>query len=309
MIKSRRGILLSPAQVTPSAQRVNAMEAAAIVLRKISYAALLFFVAISGCGNSCFSGFWNGNGSAAATSSTSCPLTKATGSVIIQMNSAGAVSAASAVGPPSPASPRPSQEDVQHIFVTLRGIEAHPSSTADDNSPGWQELVPDLVAHPMQLDLLAPFPPSLPFLRSTDSPSLDSPGIANVPATIPADEYRQLRLRLLLGTPSSDDLTPLSNACGNAGWNCIIFSDRSVRPLQFAPSESSISELDPLAEFHVTSETGADGVFRLLPDEVLHLSIEFDPASSVFFPSNAAIRLIPVFRIVTQTPPPAAVDH
>ena len=262
-------------------QRTGAMESAADVFRKVFPAVVLLCLANSGC-NSCYSGFWNGNGSGLAVSNSSCPLTKATGAVIVQMSVASGSPAASAAFP----SPLTSPRDVQHIFVTLRGIEAHPSMMADEDSSGWEELAPDLAAHPMQVDLLA---------VNGDSRSLSLPASANVPATIPADEYRQLRLRLVPLHPSTDDLIPESNDCGNVGWHCIVFADRSVRPLEFDGA---------VAEFHITQEPGTESVFRVLPNEVIHLSIEFSAASSFFFASSTGVRLVPLFRVVSRTVSP-----
>ena len=238
--------------------------------------ALLLCLANSGC-NTCYSGFWNGNGSGVAVSNVSCPLTKATGAVIVQMTAASV---------PFP-SPLPSPSEIQHIFVTMRGIEAHPSMMADNDSPNWEELAPDLVAHPMQFDLLA---------RNGDPRLLGLPPSANVPATVPADEYRQLRLRIVPLHPSANDPIPGSNACGNAGRNCIVFADRSVRPLEFPGTA---------AEFHITQELGTDSVFRVYPDEVIHLSIEFGAASSFFFPSeDGGVRIVPAFRVVSRSVSP-----
>ena len=266
-------------------QHMGAIESAASVVRKVFPAVLLLCPANSGC-NSCYSGFWNANGSGAAVSNSSCPPAKATGAVIVQMSVASAPPATSSAFPPPLASPR----DVQHILVTLRSIEAHPSAMADEDSSGWEELAPALLAHPMQMDLLA---------VNGDSRSLGLPASANVPATIPADEYRQLRLRLMPLHPSTDDLIPDSNGCGNVGWNCIVFADSSVRPLEFDGG---------VAEFHITQERGSDNVFRVLPNEVIHLSIEFSAASSVFIASNTGVRLVPVFRVVSHTTPPAESD-
>jgi hypothetical protein len=263
-------------------QRTGAMGSAANVLGKAFLAVLLLCLANSGC-NSCYSGFWNGNGSGVAVSNTSCPFTKATGAVFAQMSAASALPAASAAFPSALVSPH----DVHHIFVTLRGIEAHTSMMADEDSSGWEELAPDLAAHPLQLDLLA---------VNGDSRSLGLPARANVPATVPAGEYRQLRLRLMPLHLSTDDVIPESNDCGNFGWNCIVFADRSVRPLEF---DSAV------AEFHITQDRGADSIFRVLPEQVIHLSIEFSAASSVFFASNAAVRLVPVFSVVSRTASPA----
>jgi len=286
-------------------QRTGAMEAAANVPTKIYPAVLLLCLAVSGCGSTCVSGFWNGSGSGVNVSNTSCPLSTATGAVIVQMSTASAPPAGSAAFPAPPPSahaspslsPRALPSHVRHIFLTLRGIEAHPSMMAVEDSPGWQELAPDLAAHPLQLDLLAPLDPS----RNSPPLALDVPVGAIAPATVPADEYRQLRLRLLPRDPSADELIPESNACGTAGWNCIVFADRSVRPLEFAPSEFAAA-----AEFRIAPEHGADSVFLVLPGEVIHLSIEFDAAASVLFTSNAAVRLAPLFRVVSRSSSPAA---
>jgi hypothetical protein len=262
-------------------QRTGAMESPANVLRSVFLAVLPLCLANSGC-NSCYAGFWNGNQSGVAFSNTSCPLTKATGAVTFQMKESSAPTSPSSAFP----SPLASTRDAQHIFVTLRGIEAHPSTTADKDSPGWEELAPDLAAHPMQVDLLA---------LNVDSRLLGLSTSANVPATIPADEYRQLRLRLAPFNPTADDVLPESNACGSVGWNCIIFANHSVRPLEFEGATE---------EFHITPETGTENIFRVLPNDAIHLAIEFDPASSFFFASNTGARLVPAFRVASRTESP-----
>jgi hypothetical protein len=259
-------------------QRTGAMESAANVSRRVFPAVVLLCLANSGC-NSCYSGFWNGNGSGIAVSNSSCTLTKTSGAVVVQLTVASASPGVSSAFPSPLASPR----GVQHIYVTLRGIEANARTLADEDPSDWKELASDLAAHPIQLDLLA---------VNGDSRSLGLPASANAPATIPADEYRQLRLRLVPLHPSTDDLVPESNDCGNVGWNCMVFADRSVRPLEFDGA---------VAEFHITQERGTDNIFRVLPHEVVHLSIEFDAASSVFFASNSAVRLVPVFSVVSHT--------
>ena len=263
-------------------QRAGAMEFPADVLRSAFLVGLLLCLADSGC-NSCYSGFWNANGSGVAASNASCPLTKATGDVVVQMSVASSPLSPSALFP----SPLASPSEVQHIFVSLRSIQAHPSTMADDDSAGWEELAPDLVAHPMQFDLLA---------VKGDSRLSGLPASANAPAIVPADEYRQVRLRIVPLHPSADDLVPESNACGDVGWNCIIFADRSVRPLELHGA---------VAEFHITQEPGTDNVFRVLPGELIHLSIEFSAASSFFFPSENGVRIVPAFRVVSRTVSPS----
>lgn len=264
-------------------QRTSAMEAAAMVSRGVFPAALILCLGFSGCGTSCYSGFWNGDASGVAVANTSCPLNRATGTVVAQMSTAATPSTTLAALPSPPASPG----EIQHIFVSLRGTDARPRMVAGDASSGWQELAPDWVAHPVQLDLLA---------LNGDSHFSGSPASANFSAMVPADEYRQFRLRLVPLHPSPEDLIPESNACGNVGWNCIVLADRSVRALEFDGAAP---------EIQITLAHGADNCFRVLPDEVVHLSIEFDAAGSVIFPSNAssnaAVRLAPVFKVVSGT--------
>jgi hypothetical protein len=289
-------------------QRSRATETAANVPKKVLAALLLLCTAVSGCGTTCVSGVLNGNPSGIMVTNP-CPLGTATGAVTLQIGSASPPSGVSAVFPPPLVSPSAFPADalphnVEHIFVTLRGIEANPDIAADEDSPAWQELAPDLSAHPVQVDLLAP------------SPAAPLAEDAIVPATVPADEYRQLRLRLLALNPAPNEPVPESNACGDVGWNCIVFADRSARPFEFAaPARSEQSELGLApefaaasvrqlgfspAEFHITPEHGAAGLFRVLPGELIHLSIEFDSASSIFFSSAAAVRLVPVFRAVSR---------
>ena len=44
---------------------------------------------------------------------------------------------------------------VQHIFLSIRGIELNSSATARDDSPDWQELLPaELEQKPLQIDLM-----------------------------------------------------------------------------------------------------------------------------------------------------------
>src|SRR5260370_22333350 len=234
-------------------QRTGTTETAAKVLQKLFRVVLLLCVAASGCASFCASGFVNGSTNNITVSNTSCPLTKATGTVMVQIGAASAPPADSAAFPRPLASPRASPgasasellvaspgalpsalpnsalqgaftNNVQHIFVTLRGIEAHPDMVADEDSPAWQELAPDLSAHPVQSDLLAPLAPAK---TTGDSRSLGLPAGAIGPATVPADEYRQLRLRLLPPNPSPDAPIPQSNPSGHVGWNCIAFADRS----------------------------------------------------------------------------------
>jgi hypothetical protein len=251
------------------------------MIRIIFPAALLLCAALSGCSNSCYSGFWNGNGSGVAVGNTSCPLTPATGNVTVQMGAASVSSASDESTSSAVVASVPSPREIRHIYITFRAIDAHVSSIAGDTASGWQQLAPALAANPAQVDLLA---------LSTEY----------IPATIPADEYRQLRLLLMARHSSPEEVTPERNACGSVGWNCVVLADGSVRPLEFGGAAQ---------EMKMTPQS-AENLFRVLPDESVRLSIQFDARSTSFFSPNtpdntgasAAVQMVPVFRVVVLTP-------
>ena len=106
------------------------------------------------------------------------------------------------------------------------------------------------------------------------------------PATVNADEYRQIRFQLLLAEPVPTDAIPESNGCGNAGWNCIVFGDGSV--WAFGASES---------EFRFLPASGDQVLFRVLPDALTSVSFQLDPESLVAVRSAGAVRLLSAFKV------------
>src|SRR6202007_2825115 len=168
---------------------------------------------------------------------------------------------------------------IQHIFVTLRGIEASPSAIPNDDSPNWRELAPKLSSQPQQLDLLAPC------VESCEKNTFDE-------VAAPADAYRQIRLRLSSNQPATDEPVPGENACGSVGFNCVITTDGGIRPLM----------LDGLSsQLQITSGRISGGFFRVLPDTAINLKIEFNPQSSLFSPADEAVRLVPAFTVEPQS--------
>jgi hypothetical protein len=73
-----------------------------------------------------------------------------------------------------------------------------------------------------------------------------------------------------------------------------------VRPLEFGGAAPEVK---------ITPQS-AENLFRVLPDESVRLSIQFDARSSSFFSPNtpdnmeasAALQMVPVFRVVVLTP-------
>jgi hypothetical protein len=162
--------------------------------------------------------------------------------------------------------------------MTFRGIEAIASSIADDDSPDWRELAPKLATQPVQFDLLA---------RGGDS---THPSTFDDVA-VPADAYRQIRLRLSPNEPVTDESIPEENACGNVGFNCVVTSDGRIRPLVLDRQSSQVQ---------VPSDPIAGGFFRVLPEATVNLKIEFNTQSSLVFPAGEALRLVPVFTVEPQ---------
>jgi hypothetical protein len=149
---------------------------------------------------------------------------------------------------------------------------------ATEAGSGWQDLAPDLSVHPIQIDLLS----------LGEDHSLGSLAHVVVPANVPSDEYRQIRFRLLPVEPLPTDSLPEGNACGSVGWNCIVFKDGSVRALASGGSES---------EFRFLPTSTDQILFRVLPDGLTSLSLQFDPESSVVLRTGEMVRLVSVFKV------------
>ena len=235
------------------------------------FTTLLFCVSLAGCSNYCFVFVSNPGGAVLAGSTPpSCQLNTATGTVSLHV----------AASPTPSAQATPTPASIQHIFVTLRGIEATPSAIPNDDSPDWRELAPKLATQPAQLDLLA---------QNNDSCDRKQSAFAEV--AIPADAYRQIRLRLSPNQPATDEPVPAENACGSAGFNCVVTADGGIRVLV----------LDNLSsQFQISSGQISGGFFRVLPDTAVNLKIEFNPQSSWIFPAEEAVRLVPAFTVEPQ---------
>jgi len=234
------------------------------------FSTLIFCLGLAGCSNYCFVFVSNPGGSIAAGSNTpSCQLNTSTGTVSLRVSAA----------PTPSAQAMQSSAAIQHIFITLRGIEATPSVIPNDDSSDWRELAPKLATQPEPLDLLGP---------SADSCARNT----FADAAIPADAYRQIRLRLAPNQPATDEPVPEKNVCGSVGFNCVVTADGGIRPL-------ALDSASP--QFQISSDHISGGLFRVLPDAALNLKIEFNPESSLFFPADDGVRVAPTFAVESQT--------
>lgn len=244
----------------PSPALRNRIPAAAAVC-----AVVLICVALNSCvGHYCIMGVFNPGGTITGNNG-GCVNNKATGNVLLDFTSANA----STGGPMAP--------NLLHLFVTVHGIEANPDAMASEDSPDWEELAPDLVLEPMQIDLLA-------------HPAISCPANRVSAAIVPAGAYRQIRLRLTSNRPATVEAVPAENACGQIGLHCAVSPDGHVHPLAF---DGDVTTL------RVAPERITGGLFHVLPDTDTHLTVKFSRFASFAAPSGDAVQLTPVFTLDT----------
>ena len=169
---------------------------------------------------------------------------------------------------------------MRHIFVTLRGIQANPDASADDDSPGWVELTPTLAHKPLQVDLLA---------RSEES----CPNNLLVATPVPADVYRQIRLQISPHEPATDHSVLEQNACGEIGFNCMVTEDGDIRAIKVGGSPALI---------HITSAQITDGFFSVPPAGDSDLEIALSGYSLLSLPASQANEFVPTFTAALVPP-------
>jgi Domain of unknown function (DUF4382) len=233
---------------------------------KLIFALLLLSMSLAGCGDSCFMFVSNPGGGTIAGGTNMCPVNSMNGNVRLRMTSA--ATAASNSG----------TNRIQHIFVTLRGVEATTNALASDESLDWRELAPNLAMQPVQVDLLE---------RSGDS--CESNRFESV--AVPANTYRQMRLRLAANQPDASEPMPQENACGSVGLNCVVTSDHGIEPLVL---ESKLSQIQ------VSPDRISGGFIEILPEATVDLKIEFNPQLSLFVPAGETMSVVPIFTVESQ---------
>jgi uncharacterized protein DUF4382 len=171
--------------------------------------------------------------------------------------------------PPSCAFPNGSFE---HVYVTIRSVQANISATAGDGSSGWTELAPQLTSAPMQIDLFS-LAPNACLLVTLGS---------NV--ALPAGTYQQIRLLLVANSGVSGPL-PLTNACAGQGFNCVVLHDGSVHELQLS-SESNTGLKIPPGQI-------AGGPISVGAGQDVDLNIDFNACASIVQQGNGQYHLKP----------------
>lgn len=224
----------------------------------------------AGCNDTCVSFTSNGSGGSGgvvvSNPPPSCKLNGASG--IVSMTIGGKTEAKS--------TPGSTRAPIKHLFVTLDGVDMHPSALAEDATPGWQPLAAQLQERPIQVDLVAD-------ARTTNS----SPAFPD--SVLPAGLYGQVRLRLTV--PPANGRFRETNHCGDQALHCAVTSDGRALHLRFLESATSI---------RIRSENIDGQRLYVAPDGTTALTIELDPDRSFLLPLGDSFLLGPVFHVSVQ---------
>jgi hypothetical protein len=153
-------------------------------------------------------------------------------------------------------------------------VQAHISATADDNSPGWVELVPELNTQPVQVDLL-----NLPANGACLLKTLGSN------TSLPAGDYQQIRL-LLADNSSARAIFP-SNACATLGnvFNCVVDSNKNTSELLLSSQANTGLKIPP--------GQVVGGPIHVAAGQSVDINVDFNACASIIREGNGKFRLKP----------------
>ena len=171
-----------------------------------------------------------------------------------------------------PPSCMPPNGNFQHVYVSIRSVQANISSTADDNSPGWQELAPQLNSAPVQIDLLSKPQTGCVLAQLGNTSSL------------PVGNYQQIRLLLVSNNPGNNPV-PASNNCGSAGWNCVVLSDGSIHTIDLSSQTNTGLKIPP--------GQVVGGPIDVAQGQSVDINIDFNTCASLISEGNGDFRLKP----------------
>jgi Domain of unknown function (DUF4382) len=160
-----------------------------------------------------------------------------------------------------------------HVYVTIRSVQAHTSATADNNSSGWQELAPQLNSQPKQIDL---------FSAASNTCLLTALGSNTA---LPAGTYQQIRL-LLVPNDGNGPL-PASNVCAGQGFNCVFLHGVNT-PVELELSSQANTGLK------IPPGQIVGGPIIVSAGKDVDLNIDFNACASIIEQGNGPFRLKPV---------------
>jgi hypothetical protein len=161
--------------------------------------------------------------------------------------------------------------DFKSVFISIRSVQAN-VSTAEDPS-GWVELAPQLATNPVQIDLLSDTQTSCVLAQLSNKVSLR------------AGDYRQIRLVLVSNTPAAGSPVPSSNACGSAGFNCVVGADDIPRRLLLSSQDLTGLKIPPGQIL--------GGPIRVENGQHVDINIDFNTCASIVRQGNGEFRMKP----------------
>lgn len=161
--------------------------------------------------------------------------------------------------------------EFRHVFISIRSVQANIST--EDTSSGWVELAPQLAASPVQIDLLSDTQTSCVLAQLSSNVSLR------------VGDYRQIRLVLVSNTPAAGSPVPSSNACGSAGYNCVVGSDDVPRRLLLSSQDLTGLKIPPGQIL--------GGPIRVQNGQHVDINIDFNTCASIVRQGNGEFRMKP----------------
>jgi len=173
-----------------------------------------------------------------------------------------------------PPSCSPPAGNFRSVFITIRSVQAHTSATANDNSPGWVELVPELNTQPVQVDLL-----NLPANGACLLKTLGSN------SSVPAGDYQQIRLLLADNSISSAALA--LNACASLGnvFNCVVDANKNTSELLLSSQANTGLKIPP--------GQVVGGPIHVAAGQSVDINVDFNACASIIQEGNGKFRLKP----------------
>jgi hypothetical protein len=161
-------------------------------------------------------------------------------------------------------------------------MELHSGTVADENSPEWQELVPDWARQPQWVDVFE------------DSAANEVALPLNMPIQISAGTYRQFRFRFAQLSALHAELQEEGH-CLPVGASCLVTADGNSHPLQ---------TLDGSPFFRLRVAAPID----LGANQPNQLRVEIRPEWALHVPSVGVLDLMPVLAGDVLRQPTLAMD-
>jgi hypothetical protein len=240
----------------------------------VSLISIALLVSVVGCSNSCFVGVINPPNNSLTVAAGNPPP------VCAQLQPMVAVKVVAHLA--QARTNCSSSRQVTEVHLLLSGMELHPGTVADENSPEWQELAPDWARQPQWVDLLG------------DSAANEVALPVNMPIQISAGTYRQFRFRFAQVSVERAELHEKGH-CLPVGASCVVTADGNSHPLQ---------TLDGPPFFCLRVAPPID----LRANQPNQLRIEIRPEWALHVPSIGVLDLMPLLAGDVLIQPTSAMD-